>query len=114
MRRARPRRESADRDRPARRARRRAHLEALPDVEVAACSDTAAGLPPGSADLVFLCDVHHRFERPEPGKASAFVLHHVRAPKATVRAGIEAAGFAFEREESFLRENHFLSFRRTR
>jgi predicted methyltransferase len=41
-------------------------------------------------------------------------MHHVRAPKATVRAEIEAAGFAFEREEKILAENYFLVFRTRR
>ena len=53
------------------------------------------------------------FEK-EPGRSSDFVMHHVRAPKATVRAEIEQAGFTFEREEKLLAENFFLVFRKPR
>ncbi len=116
--------------------RRRALAEALPNVEAARCPDTATGLPARSVDVVFVCDVYHHFEHPElnlasiretltdggrfvivdfekePGQASDFVMKHVRAPKAAVRAEIEAAGFELEREEKILKENYLLVFRK--
>jgi ubiquinone/menaquinone biosynthesis C-methylase UbiE len=116
--------------------RRRAIAESLPNVVSLPCTDDATGLADGSVDLVFACDVYHHFEHPqrnlasirrtlkprgrlvvvdfekEPGKASEFVMGHVRAGKATVLAEIAAAGFELEREERFLEENYFLVFRR--
>jgi predicted methyltransferase len=116
--------------------RQRALADALGNVEASLCTETATGLPPASADVVFLCDVYHHFVQParnlesiratlkpggrlvivdfekEPGRSSDFVLHHVRASKATVRAEVEAAGFALEREEKILAENYFLVFLR--
>jgi len=117
---------------------RRAFVDALANVEVGRCPEDAIGLPDRSLDVVFLCDVYHHFERPErnldsiraalaasgrlvivdfekeAGRSSEFVMHHVRAPKATVRAEIERAGFAFEREERLLAENFLLVFRKPR
>jgi len=115
--------------------RRRALADSLPNVEASRCPDDGTGLPPRSADVAFVCDVYHHFEHPErnlasiretlvpggrlvlvdfekePGQASDFVMHHVRAPKATVLAEVRAAGFELEREEKLLKENYFLVFR---
>jgi len=115
--------------------RRRALAESLPNVEASVCPDTATGLPPACADVAFICDVYHHFEHPEQnlasiratlkpggrlvlvdfekesGKASDFVMHHVRAPKATVIAEFRSAGFTLEREEKVLAENYFLVFK---
>ncbi len=53
------------------------------------------------------------FER-EPGVSSAWILGHVRAGKATVRAEIEAAGFDFVAEPDVpgLNDNDLMVFRK--
>ena len=77
----------------------------------------STNLPPGSVDLVFLCDVYHHLEQHEKilasihralrvhgvlvlvefdrveGSSSEFVLKHIRAGQAVFRREIEAAGF---------------------
>lgn len=94
-------------------------------------------LPPASVDLVYTCDTYHHFEYPRPvldsirraltpggrfvvvdferipGVSREWILGHVRAPKETVRAEIEGAGFAFVREAKIpgLKETYFLEFR---
>ena len=93
-------------------------------------------LPPGSVDLVFLADTYHHFEHPadmlrsihealrpggelvvidfqrEPGIATPWVMHHVRAGRAEVVAELELAGFRPTREEPLLHGNFFLRFRK--
>lgn len=116
--------------------RRRALAGGWANVETVLGDDRSIGLPPGSVDVVFVCDTYHHFEEPEamlasiraalvpggrlvvidfhriPGRSSDWVLGHVRAGEATVRAEIEAAGFVQVRREAFLAENWFLEFRR--
>ena len=82
----------------------------------------STNLPPGSVDLVFLCDVYHHLEDHEKilasihqalrpggvlvlvefdrveGKSSDFVLKHIRAGQEEFRREIEAAGFEPDRE----------------
>jgi predicted methyltransferase len=95
-------------------------------------------LPPGSVDLVFICDTYHHFEavvptlasirralapggvlvlidfEKIPGKSSEFIMGHVRAGKEVFRAEIEAQGFAFVEEVELpaLEENYLLKFKR--
>lgn len=102
------------------------------------CSETSIETPPASVDLIFVADTYHHFEYPDQTLASMFqalrpggalyvldferiegvsrdwVLGHVRAGKAVVRAELEAAGFRFDRELTppALRENYLLRFER--
>jgi len=95
-------------------------------------------LPPGSVDLVFICDTYHHFEAVEPTLASIhralarggrlvvidferipdqsreWVLDHVRAGKDEFRREIEAAGFAFVEEVEIpdFEENYLLKFKK--
>jgi ubiquinone/menaquinone biosynthesis C-methylase UbiE len=97
-------------------------------------TERGIGLPDGSIDLAFLCDVYHHFDHPtemlasirralreggqlfvvdfkrEPGRP-AWVFEHVRADEATVRSEIEAAGFAFVRADPDLQDSYVLHFR---
>jgi ubiquinone/menaquinone biosynthesis C-methylase UbiE/protein tyrosine phosphatase (PTP) superfamily phosphohydrolase (DUF442 family) len=102
------------------------------------CTDKSAHLPPGSTDVVFVCDTYHHFEYPAstlksiygglkpggilvivdferiPGVSREWTLNHVRAGKEVVRQEIEAAGFEWveEKEIPGLEENYFLRFRK--
>jgi ubiquinone/menaquinone biosynthesis C-methylase UbiE len=102
------------------------------------CTERSASLPPASVDVVFVCDTYHHFAHPqetlasirsalrpggrlvivdfvrEEGVSREWVLEHVRAGEATVRAEIEAAGFEFvaEPEVEGLEENYLVVFRR--
>jgi predicted methyltransferase len=92
------------------------------------------GLAPNSVDLVFVSDTYHHFEYPmamlasihralrpggrlvvidfirEPGFSSPWVLGHVRAGEAVVRAEIESAGFRLSDRPDFMRTQYFLRF----
>jgi len=102
------------------------------------CPETSVSLPPASVDLAYVCDTYHHFEFPGPtassllralvpggrlvvvdferipGVSREWTLEHVRAGKETVRAEIEAAGFAFVRELEVpgLTENYVLEFQK--
>jgi SAM-dependent methyltransferase len=100
------------------------------------CTERSVALPPGSVDIVFLCDTYHHFEYPTdslasihralrpggrlvvvdfhriPGVSRPFVLGHVRAGEEVFTQEIEAAGFAKVGEARFLEENYLLHFRR--
>jgi ubiquinone/menaquinone biosynthesis C-methylase UbiE len=112
----------------------RARADKLDNVSTQLSSQTEARLPPGSVNLVFLCDTYHHFEQPAAmldsihralkpggtlvvidferieGKSSTWVLDHVRAGKEAVIREIEAAGFKLLADESLLKENFFLRF----
>jgi SAM-dependent methyltransferase len=98
-------------------------------------TDTSVGLPPGSIDLAFLCDVYHHFERPEPMLASirralrergelllvdfrrepdspGWVREHVRASRDEVIREIERAGFVTISVDDSLRDSYAVRFRR--
>jgi predicted methyltransferase len=99
-------------------------------------TETTVGLPPGSIDLAFLCDVYHHFDRPaemlasirralrpggqmfvldfkrEPGRSPAWVFQHVRADEQTVLREIEAAGFTSTAVDHSLQDSYALRFRR--
>lgn len=113
---------------------RRARAEGLDNVGTLVNTQTETRLPPGSVNLVFLCDTYHHFEQPAAmldsihralkpggtlvvidferveGKSSAWVLSHVRAGKEAVIREIETAGFKLLADEPLLRENFFLRF----
>ena len=102
------------------------------------CAENSINLPPGSADVVFICDTYHHFEYPKStldsihralkddghlilidfdrveGKSRDWLLKHVRAGKDTFRAEIQDAGFTLVDEKMVegLKENYFLKFRK--
>lgn len=118
--------------------RARARASGLEQIEAVLCDERSVTLPPGSVDVVFVCDTYHHFEYPRstlasirsslrsggrlvivdferiPGVSREWILGHVRAGKAEVRAEVEAAGFEFLREATGLGlgENYFLEFAR--
>lgn len=85
-------------------------------------SDVSANLPPGSVDVVFICDTYHHFEDYDAmlqsihsalkpggrlviveferiaGESSEFTLEHIRADKETFTREIVANGFSYTRE----------------
>jgi predicted methyltransferase len=99
-------------------------------------TETGVGLPPGSVDLAFLCDVYHHFDRPtemlasirralrddgelfvvdfirEPGHSPDWVFEHVRASEATVTREILAAGFTLVAANHEFHDSYALRFRR--
>jgi ubiquinone/menaquinone biosynthesis C-methylase UbiE len=107
-------------------------------IQTVVATQESTGLPVGSIDLAFLCDVYHHLEQPAktlasirravrdggqlvvidfdrvPGKSSEFVLKHVRAEKSVFITEIQAAGF--ERipvtNPPALKETFFLRFRK--
>ena len=98
------------------------------------CTPTSAKLPPGSVDLVFVCDTYHHFEFPfktlaslhetlRPGgqlvlvdfkriegKSREWVLNHVRAGQEVVTKEVVSAGFKLLGEEQLLEENYIMRF----
>ena len=110
----------------------------LANVTLVQSTTDALNLPPGSVDLVFLCDVYHHLERPaatlaairaalrpggalilidlarEPGKSPRWILDHVRADRSQVLAELAAAGFTLvaDRTDALgLRDNYLLHLR---
>ncbi len=99
-------------------------------------TETGIGLPPGSIDLAFLCDVYHHFDRPqemlasirsalEPGgeiflvdfrrdatRSPEWLREHVRAGEEEVTRELEAAGFERVSRDDSLRDSYALRFRR--
>lgn len=122
--------------------RNRARSEELKNVEVIFCSDRHSHLPENSVDVLFLCDVYHHFEYPQPtlksliealreeGRLVLVEFHqqpsnvspqrqewlkgHVRAPQEVFRGEIEAAGFVFVDEVPIegFQENYLLRFKK--
>ncbi|MAE77057.1 MAG: SAM-dependent methyltransferase [Planctomycetes bacterium] len=109
----------------------------LDQVTVVECGERSTELKAASVDVVFLCDTYHHFEfwkdtmasivralRPGgrlvlidferiPGKSRKWILGHVRAGKAAVRAEIESTGLHFVRQIATpLKENYMMEFRR--
>lgn len=101
-------------------------------------SPTDSMLPVDVIDVAFICDTYHHFEYPEsmlasihralrpdgrviiidyrkkPGFSSDWVMQHVRADKEQVIQELEKEGFKFIGEETFLMQNYFLEFRKTK
>jgi SAM-dependent methyltransferase len=114
----------------------RAERERRTNVVSVQGTETGIGLPPGSIDLAFLCDVYHHFEQPtpmlasirralreggelllvdfirEPGRSPAWVFEHVRASEAAVTREIEAAGFTRVAADHDFHDSYALRFRR--
>lgn len=115
---------------------REATAQGLQNVVGVVNTQTTTGLPDDSIDLVFLADTYHHFERPadmlqsiyralrsagelvvidfhrDPTVSSSWVMQHTRAGRDEVRHEVELAGFRFTGEETFLRGNFFLRFRK--
>jgi predicted methyltransferase len=116
---------------------RTARAEGLTNVEGIVNTQTETLLPPNAVDIAFVSDTYHHFEQPRAmlasirralrpggalivvdferieGRSSAWVMEHVRAGKEAVIREVEAEGFRFAGEATFLRENYFLRFVRT-
>jgi SAM-dependent methyltransferase len=114
----------------------RAEQEGRTNVVSVAGTERGIGLPPGSIDLAFLCDVYHHFDDPaamlasirqalrphgqlflvdfrrEPGRSPDWVLTHVRAPEEAVIAEIEQAGFVSVAVDHHLHDSYAIRFRR--
>jgi predicted methyltransferase len=99
-------------------------------------TETGIGLPPGSIDVAFLCDVYHHFDRPaemlasirralkpggkmflvdfrrHPTLSPAWLREHVRAGEEEVTREVEAAGFARLSRDDSLRDSYVLRFER--
>lgn len=112
----------------------RAAAAGLANVVGVVNAQDGVGLAPDSVDLVFISDTYHHFEYPltmmasihralrpggrlvvidfirEPGFSSPWVLGHVRAGEAVVRAEIESAGFTLRDRPDFMRTQYFLRF----
>ena len=108
----------------------------LENVETVLGTEKSVELPPGSVDLVFLCDTYHHFEYPRnsldsihralrpqgqlvlieferiPGVTPEWLLEHVRAGREEFTAEIEAAGFELTNQHRLesLKENYILRF----
>jgi SAM-dependent methyltransferase len=100
-------------------------------------TETGIGLPPGSIDLAFACDVYHHFDRPQemlasiwralrvdgelflvdfsrvPGQSPAWILEHVRAGEVEVLREIETSGFVLLSSDHSIGINYALRFRRS-
>lgn len=115
----------------------KARKQKLGNVEVVRARQDSVQLPPGSVELVLMCDAYHHVEQPaayleslrtalEPGgrlvvvdyravegQIDPWMLDHVRATPQEFRAEIEKAGFRFIKEhEGLLAENFFYEFER--
>lgn len=119
--------------------RAKAAERGLAQVEAVLGTDRSTNLPPGSVDVVLVCDAYHHFEDYEAmlasirqalrpggelvivdfdrveGKSPPFTLEHVRASKEQFTAEIEANGFRFVEEVMIdgLEESFVRRFERT-
>jgi predicted methyltransferase len=98
-------------------------------------TERGIGLPPGSIDLAFLCDVYHHFDYPtemlasirqalraggqlyivdfrrEVGASPAWIFEHVRADEAHVIQEVQQAGFVLVSADHSLHDSYALRFR---
>jgi ubiquinone/menaquinone biosynthesis C-methylase UbiE len=110
--------------------------EGLNNVVGVLCTQLSAELPPGSVDLVFICDTYHHFEFPyrtmtsihralKPGGelvlidfkrikgvSSDFIMNHVRAGQEVFTQEVIESGFKLVEELKFLKENYLLRFKK--
>ena len=107
----------------------------LLNVETLLCKDDSTELPPGSVDIVFICDTYHHFEFPHKtmtsvrqalkpggrvvvidfkrieGETTEWTMTHVRAGQEVFEAEILAAGFRKVAEpKDLLKENYMMIF----
>lgn len=107
----------------------------LLNVETLLCKDDSTELPPGSVDIVFICDTYHHFEFPHKtmtsvrqalkpggrvvvidfkrieGETTEWTMTHVRAGQEVFEAEILAAGFRKVTEpKDLLKENYMMIF----
>jgi predicted methyltransferase len=99
-------------------------------------TETGIGLPAGSIDLAFVCDVYHHFDhheemlasiwralrpdgqlvlvdfRRDVGRSPAWILEHVRASEEQVVREVQQAGFITLAKDDRLRDNYIWRFRR--
>ncbi len=111
-----------------------AQAAGLTNVTGIVCTTTSSELPPGSVDLVFICDTYHHFEYPQRTMASVYralrpggqlvlvdyrriegqtpdwLMKHLRAGQAVFTKEIEAAGFRIVPQADFLKDNYFVRF----
>ena len=117
-----------------------AHIEetakeaGLKNVRGVVCTATSSKLPPGSVDLVFICDAYHHFEFPQKtmasirralrpggrlvlvdycriaGKTPQWLMKHLRAGQEVFTKEIEAAGFRVAGKAAFLKDNYLVHF----
>jgi ubiquinone/menaquinone biosynthesis C-methylase UbiE len=116
--------------------RSRAAAQGLTNVTTVRGGERSLGLPRGSVDVAFLCDVYHHFEYPRAmlrsidealrpdgtlvvidfkrvrGESPDWVFKHVRAGQDVFTREIEAAGFEKTGELPLLHENYVLRFRK--
>ena len=119
---------------------RRAEQEGITNLETVVCTDKSVELPPGSVDMMFICDTYHHFEYPMntmrsiyealrpggqivlvdfhriPGVSREFILGHVRAGQDVFTREIVKSGFELINVHDLppLEENYVLRFRRVR
>jgi predicted methyltransferase len=114
----------------------RADRERRANVVSVVGTERSLGLPPGSIDLAFVCDVYHHFDHPDAMLASVrqalrpdgelfvvdfkreptspgWVREHVRADEEQVIREIEGAGFVLVVADHSLLESYALRFRRS-
>ncbi|HVR60671.1 MAG TPA: methyltransferase [Polyangia bacterium] len=113
----------------------RAARERRANVVSVAGTETGVGLPPGSVDVAFLCDVYHHFAQPasmlasiavalrpggglflvdfrrDAGRSPPWILEHVRATEAQVVREFEQAGFVSVMRDDSLSDNYVRRFR---
>jgi predicted methyltransferase len=99
-------------------------------------TETGIGLPPGSVDVAFVCDVYHHFAQPlpvlasiwqalrpdgalfivdfrrDPDRSPAWILEHARAGEEQVVREVEQSGFVSVARSDELRDNYMRRFRR--
>jgi ubiquinone/menaquinone biosynthesis C-methylase UbiE len=116
---------------------RRARKQGLENIVGIVSTQKDPLLPPGSVNVVFLCDTYHHFEYPQTmlasihealrprgqlividfrkqhGASSDWVMSHVRANETIVQKEIEGSGFTLISRSDLLRSNYFLRFTKT-
>ena len=108
--------------------------QGLKNVVGVVCKADDCTLPPGSVDVVFICDTYHHFEFPTKtmrsihralrpggklvlidfkrvkGVSSKWILGHVRAGQEVFVKEVQATGFRQASESKLLKDNYFVRF----